>query len=154
MYEGVKSEVISTTKFDENSNLGTTYIGRIDITSLDKLKVEEKFPISEKRYTIGKLLDGIECQILLDMRASKSFMSKSHYLSSKSLHSLLKFASKTQRIQVGKEQYVSMLFIMSKVIDIHGHKFEILTLVSEIHENIDLGLGIKNIFEIEGIINP
>ena len=27
------------------------------------------------------------------------------------------------------------------------------TLVSEIHENIDLVLGIKNIFEMEGIIN-
>ena len=26
-------------------------------------------------------------------------------------------------------------------------------LVSEIHENIDLVLGIKNIFELEGIIN-
>ena len=36
---------------------------------------EEKFPISEQRYTTGKLLDGTECQILLDTRASKSFMS-------------------------------------------------------------------------------
>ena len=27
------------------------------------------------------------------------------------------------------------------------------TLVSEIHENVDLVLGIKNIFELEGIIN-
>ena len=37
--------------------------------------------------------------------------------------------------------------------DIHGHRFEIYTLVSEIHENIDLVLGIKNVFEIEGVIN-
>ena len=36
---------------------------------------------------------------------------------------------------------------------IHGHRFEIFTLVLEIHENIDLVLGIKNIFELEGIIN-
>ena len=27
------------------------------------------------------------------------------------------------------------------------------TLVSEIHENVDLVLGIKNIFELEGVIN-
>ena len=26
-------------------------------------------------------------------------------------------------------------------------------LVSEIHENVDLVLGIKNIFELEGVIN-
>ena len=38
-------------------------------------------------------------------------------------------------------------------IDIHGHKFEILALVSEIHDNIDLVFGIRNIFELEGIIN-
>ena len=46
-----------------------------------------------------------------------------------------------------------MLFIIPIVIDIHGHRFEIFTLVSEIHENVDLILGIKNIFELEGIIN-
>ena len=30
---------------------------------------------------------------------------------------------------------------------------KIYTLVSEIHENVDLVLGIKNIFELEGVIN-
>ena len=39
------------------------------------------------------------------------------------------------------------------VIDIHDHRFEIFTLVSEIHENMDLVFGIKNIFELEDIIN-
>ena len=34
-----------------------------------------------------------------------------------------------------------------------GTRFEIYTLVSEIHENVDLVLGIKNVFELEGIIN-
>ena len=66
---------------------------------------------------------------------------------------LPKFTSKTQRIQVGNGQYVSVLFIIPVVIDIHGHSFEIFTLVSEIHENIDLILGVKNIFELEGIRN-
>ena len=41
----------------------------------------------------GKLLDGTECQ-MLDTGASKSFMSKSHYVHYKFLHSLPKFASK------------------------------------------------------------
>ena len=108
------------------------------------------FPISEQRY---KLLDCVECQILLDMGASKSFMSKSHYLRCKSLYLLPKFTSETQRIQVGKGQYISVLFIIPVVIDIHGHRFEIFTLVSEIYKNVNLVLGIKNIFELEGIIN-
>ena len=101
---------------------------------------------------MGKLLDGTECQILLDMRASKSFISKTYYICCKSLHSLPKFASKTQRVQVGNGLFVSVLFIIPVIVDIHGHRFEIYTLVSEIHENIDLVLGIKNVFELEGVI--
>ena len=69
------------------------------------------------------------------------------------MHSLPKFTSKTQRIQVGNGQFISVLFIISIVIDIPGHRFEIFTLVSEIHENVDLVFGIKNTFELEGIIN-
>ena len=153
MYDGIKSEVLATTKCDENSDMSTTYIGRTNMTRLNKIEAEEKCPISEQRYTVGKLLDGTECQILLDTGARKSYMSISHYLRCKSLFSLPKFASKTQRIQVGTGQYVSMLFIIPIVIDMHGHKFEIFTLVSEIHENVDLVLGMKNIFELEGIIN-
>ena len=111
------------------------------------------FPISEHGYTSGKLLDGTECQLLLDTGASKSFMSRSFYMCCKSLHTLPKFASKTQRIHVGNGQFVSVLFIIPIIIDVHGHRLEIYTLVSEIHENVDLVLGIKNVFELEGVIN-
>ena len=41
--------------------------------------VEQKFPISKSGYTVGKLMDAMECQIFLDTGASKSFMSKSYY---------------------------------------------------------------------------
>ena len=75
------------------------------------------------------------------------------YLRCKSLYSLLKFTFKTQRIQVGNRQYISVLFIIPTVIDIHGYRFKIFSLVSEIPENVHLVLGIKNIFELEGIIN-
>ena len=60
-----------------------------------------------------------------------------------------KFALKTQRIQVRNGQYVSVLFITPVIIN----AFEIYTLVSEIHENMELVLGIKNVFELEGVIN-
>ena len=64
-----------------------------------------------------------------------------------------KFASRAQRIQIVYGQFVSVLFIIPIIVDIHEHRFKIYTLVSEIHENIDLVLGIKNIFELEGVIN-
>ena len=119
----------------------------------DKLKPEESFPISENGYTSGRLLDGTKCQLLLDTGTSKSFiMSKSFYMQCKSLNTLPKFTSTTQRIQVGNSQYVGVLFIVPVIVDIQRHRFEIYTLVSEIHENVDLVLGIKNVFELEGVI--
>ena len=130
-----------------------TYWGRLNKARNGKLKAEESFPISEHGYTSGKLLDGTECQLLLDMGPSKSFMSKSFYMWCKSHHSLPQFVSKTQRIQVGNGQCVSILFIIAVIIDVHGHRFEIYTLVSEIHENVDLVLGIKNVFESDSVIN-
>ena len=152
IYEGIHSEIVSSNRFDENSELSTTYLGRVDKKD-QQLKAEESFPISEHGYTSGRLLDGTECQLLLNTGTSKSFMSKSFYMQCRSLHSLPKFASKTQRIQVGNGQCVSVLFIIPVIIDVHGHRFEMYTLVSEIHENIDFILGIKNVFELEGVIN-
>ena len=119
----------------------------------DKLKAEESFPILENGYTLGRLLDGTKCQLLLDTGVSKSFMSKSFYMRCYLLHTLPKFTSTTQRIQVGNGQCVSVLFIIPVIVDIHGHRFEIYILVSEIHENVNLVLGIKNVFELEGVIN-
>ena len=98
-------------------------------------------------------MDGTECQILLDTGANKSFISKWHYLLCKSIHSLSKFTSNTQRIQVGNGQFISVLLIIPIIVDMHGHRFEIYTLVSEIHEYVDLGLDIKNIFQLDGIVN-
>ena len=76
----MQSEIVSTTRFDENTDLSTTYLGKSDRSKNDKLKAEESFPISEQGHTLGKLLDGTECQLLLDTGASKSFMSKSFYI--------------------------------------------------------------------------
>ena len=56
-------------------------------------------------------------------------------------------------MQVGNGQFVSVLFIIPVIVDIQGHRFEIYTLISEIHENVDLVLGIKNVFKLEGVIN-
>ena len=95
MYEGMQSEISNTTRFDENSDLSTTYLGKADRSKNSQIKAEESFPLSKQGYTIRKLLDRTECQILLDTLASKSFMSKSYYMCCKALHSLPKFTSNT-----------------------------------------------------------
>ena len=151
-YDNIYAEVVMTSRFDENVDLSTTNLGRIDMKRGEVMKAEESFPISEQGF-MGKLMNGEECQILLDMGTSKSYMSKSYYLRCKSLHNLPKFASKTQRIQVGNGQYVGVLFVIPVIVEINKHRLEVFTLVSEIFDNVDMVLGIKNLFELEGVID-
>ena len=100
---------------------------------------------------VGKLLDGTQCQVLLDIGASILFMSKSHYLRCKSLHSLPKFTFKAQRIQVTNGQYISVLFIIPNSDRYTCSQIWNIYISIKIHENVDLVLGIMNIFELEGI---
>ena len=94
-------EISQVTKFDESTDLSTTYLGRPDMTREYVIKAAENFPISGQGYMTGRLLDQTECSILIDMGGSKSYMSKSYYMRYKSLHTLSKFASTTQIVQVG-----------------------------------------------------
>ena len=80
MYEGVYPEVISTDRFDEDTNLSTTYLGQVDMERDTEVKAEESFPMTARGYTKGQLLDGTDCEILIDTGASKSYMSKSYFL--------------------------------------------------------------------------
>ena len=102
VYDGVYAEMVYANKFNENSDLSTTYLGQTKMTRDTKIKAEERFPITDQGFASGKLLDGMECQILLDTGATISYMSKSYYLQCKTLHALPNFSSNTQRIQVGK----------------------------------------------------
>ena len=76
MYEGVYAEMVYTNKFNENLDLSTTYLGQTRMTRDTKIKAEERFPITRQGFVSGKLLDGTECQIMLDMGATKSYISK------------------------------------------------------------------------------
>ena len=87
-------EVLNTTRFDESSDLSTTYLHRTDVTRTSKVNAEELFFISDHGYTERTLLDSTECRVLVDTGTSKSYMSKLYYLRCKSLHSLPKFHQK------------------------------------------------------------
>ena len=50
-------------------------------------------------------------------------------------------------------QFVGVLFIILVIVEINRHRLEVFTLVSEIFDNVDMVLGIKNLFELEGIID-
>ena len=53
IYEEIQSEIVSSGRFDKNSDISTTYLGRIEHReSQDKLKAEESFPISENGQVV------------------------------------------------------------------------------------------------------
>ena len=58
VYEGVYAEMVYANKFNENSDLSTTYLGQTKMMRDTKIKAEEKFPITSQRFASGKLLDG------------------------------------------------------------------------------------------------
>ena len=47
VYDDIKSGIVNTTRFNKNSDLSMTYLGRLNKARNDKLKAEESFPISE-----------------------------------------------------------------------------------------------------------
>ena len=75
-YEGINSEISQVTRFDENIDLSTTYLGKHGQTRKSVIRAEESFPISGQGYTVGKLADKTNCTILIDTGTSQSYMSK------------------------------------------------------------------------------
>ena len=153
VYEDVFAEVITTNRFDENVDLSTTYLGKINMRREDIMKAEESFPISEQGFVIGKwqmernvryywiqVQGNLICQNLIICSIKHCIV----YLS---------FSSKTQRIQVGNGQYVGVLFVILVIVEICSHRLEVFTLVLEIFDNVDMVLGIENILELEGVID-
>ena len=80
VYEDIYAEMVYASKCDENSDLSMTYLGQTDMTRNTKIKAKERFPITGQGFASGKLLDGTECQILLDTGATMSYMSQLYYL--------------------------------------------------------------------------
>ena len=80
IYDDIYAETVYASKFYENSDLSMMYLRQADMTRSTRIKAEERFPITGQGFASGKLLDGTECQILLDTGATKSYMSKSYYL--------------------------------------------------------------------------
>ena len=80
MYKGIYAEVISTDKFDEDTDISTTYLGQVNMARNTEVKTEESFPMTVRGYTRGQLLDGTDCDVLIDTGTSKSHMSKSYFL--------------------------------------------------------------------------
>ena len=48
VYEGIQSEILSTTRFDENPDFTTTYLGKVDKSKNNKIKQKNHFQYHNK----------------------------------------------------------------------------------------------------------
>ena len=139
--------------YDDLLDVSTTYLGTDLVQITDVFNAQPSFPMTLDCHTDGELLGGGKLDILLDTGASKSYMSKAFYMSHPHLHHFPKFQSAIRHLQVGNGALVPALFVIPLLFKVQGHIFEVYTLVSEIQDKMDLILGVKNIFELEGIVN-
>ena len=152
-YPDIVAELNINRSYDDLLDVSTTYLGPDLVQSNHVFNPEPTFPIAHNCHMDGELLGGGKLDILLDTGVSKGYMSKAFYLNNLHLHKFPKFQSAIRHLQVGNGALVPTLFVIPLVFKINGHNFEVHTLVSEIQDKMDLILGVKNIFELEGIMN-
>ena len=152
-YNGITSELNVNMEYDDAIDVTTTYLGHESIKITDTFHPEQAFPIYSNCHTHGQFVGGGMLDILLDTGASKSYMSKAFYMRHPHLHKYPKFNSTVRKLQVGNGELVATLFVIPFVFKVGRHLFEVYTLVSEIQQNMDIILGVKNMFEIEGEIS-
>ena len=151
-YDGIAIELNVNMDYDDAVDVTTTYLGREAIEITDTFQPEQAFPIYSNCHTRGQFTGGGMIDIL-DTGASKSYMSKGFYMRHPHLHRYPKFNSKIRNLQVGNGELVAALFIIPFVFKIGEHLFEVYTLVSEIQQSMDLILGVKNMFKLEGEVS-
>ena len=152
-YHGVTSELNVNMEYDDAVDVTTTYLGQESLNLTDIFYPEQAFSIHPNCHTKGQFVGGGMIDVLLDTGASKSYMSKSFYMRHTHLHKYPKFHSTIRNLQVGNGELVAALFVIPFVFQIGKHLFEIYTLVSEIQQSMDLIIGVKNMFEIEGEVS-
>ena len=152
-YDGITPELNINMEYDDAVDVTTTYLGHESIRITNTFRPEQAFPIHSNYHTWGQFVGGGMLDILLDTGASKSYMSKGFYMRHPHLYKYPKFNSTVKNLQVGSGELVATLFVIPFVFKIGKHLFEVYTLVSEIQQNMDIILGIKNMFEIEGEIS-
>ena len=152
-YNGVTIELNVNMDYDDAVDVTTTYLGQESVEITDTFQPEQTFPIHSNCHNWGQFAGGGTIDILLDTGASKSYMSKGFYMRHPHLHKYPKFNSTIRNLQVGNRELVAALFVIPFVFKIGKHLLEIYTLVSEIQQSMDLILGVKNMFELEGEVS-
>ncbi len=150
-YPDVEVDVHNTYHFDDSVDLSTTYLGTMDKDNQLVFNCVASVPLSPRSTASGCLPDQSPMTVLFDTGATKSFMPKSFYEKHEYLKTRPKLKCTTSGIVVGNGQVVETLFAIPIQVEIEKHRFEIITTVCAIHDQVDLVFGLKNMVEVEGL---
>ena len=141
--------------FEQHVNVTTTYLGSYMAQGGPRMfNSENVISLDGKGVTIGHLFDKTEVKVFFDSGVPKSYMSKGFYEKTEYLHRIPKMKSSCTGIKIGNGAVIPVDFVFPFQIMIQGQLFEIYTIVAALHESIiDVVIGMKNIVELEGILN-
>ena len=71
VYEGIASEIVNTTRFDENSDLSTTYLGKSDRSKIDKTQGRRVFSHMRSRVHVRKIVRWNRMSIVVRYRSKQ-----------------------------------------------------------------------------------
>jgi hypothetical protein len=152
-YNDVLAALNKPGEFDERSHMSCTYLGNLLWEPGDEFELEGSFPITHQAYTKGMLATGDEMTILIDTGATRSFMSRSFYDKSPSLHKLPKLKPLTKYVTVGDGRDIQTMFTIPLTFSVQGHVFEMYTIVLKTNKAHNLIWGIKAMIETETVIS-
>ena len=151
-FDSVNPQLKFEPNFNELTDVGTTYLGKIGTDHFSPFILEESFPCDPYAWTTGTLPDDSRVTVQIDTGATKCIMSKGFYDAYPILHDLPKYKPYTTMMEIGNGSHVPVNFIIPLLISFKDHTFEIYTLVNGSTNNKLLLLGMKNAVEVEGVI--
>ena len=153
-FEGIENEVGSQRFHDDSRDVSITYLGTTELAQPMSTNTQCDFNISPDSLSLFTIKGtDITGKLLIDSGASKSYMTKDFYLSHPVLHSLPKYQTAAKGVIVGNGTKMTVLFAIPVIITVGKHNFEVFTIVADLAGGFDVVFGMKNLIELEGIID-
>ena len=130
-FEEVSCNLYSSNKFDDTNDVSTTYLGYYKSKGEERTSpVDNHIPIDDRGVTEAFLMDNTPMKLFFDSGASRSYLPKKFYDTSKSLHKLPKFVTSCTGIKIGNGSIIPTLLVIPIQFMTNGHIFEVQTIVA------------------------
>ena len=154
LYEGTQPKltpIAHGSRVDGRSMIGASYLGPADLSELPE---EVSLPIDSRATTRVSLPDGSTHKLLVDTGASCSMINRAVFDRNKWLQTQPQFKPlRRTKIAAAGGRIIDVQFIINVLLNIHGHRFQVMVMVAPISKGLEVLIGIKNLIEMEGAVD-